>query len=167
MIHGRRRRPTAVFKPTAMRGQRPALIRTAVLACGLGAALLAACAAPPENAQSEVLNADPGRSAFSPVPLPAAGTTGGDPLALSQNLYGMSGPVEGNYSESVELLSKTADQQVVLFTQVGLPDDSVRGQRHRLEFLPEGADWALTWAGRQVQCWPGRGHEDWGTAPCR
>jgi len=74
--------------------------------------------------------------------------------------------VEGNYSEQVELLSETATQQVVLFTQIGLPDDSVRSQRHRLEFEPQGSDWELTWVGQQVQCWPGRGHEDWGTDPC-
>lgn len=128
--------------------------------------LLAGCAAPPEDAQSEALNADPGRAPFDPVPLPAGDSAGADPLAVAQDLFGMTEAVEGNYSESAELLSETDEQQVVLFTQVGLPDDSVRGQRHRLEFEPQGADWQLTWAGLQVQCWPGRGHEDWGTAPC-
>jgi hypothetical protein len=125
------------------------------------------CAAPPEDAQSEVLSTDLGRVAFEAVPLPAGDTAGADPLALAQDLYGISEPVEGNYSEAVELLSKTADQQVVLFTQVGLPDDSVRARRHRLEFERQGSRWQLAWAGRQVQCWPGRGHEDWGPAPCR
>jgi hypothetical protein len=128
--------------------------------------LLAGCGAPPQDAADQVVDNDPGAAAFEVVALPSAGTVGPDPLALAQGVYGSTEPVEGNYSESVELLSETADQQVVLFTQMGLPDDSVRGMRHRLEFEPQGADWQLTWAGRQVQCWPGRGHEDWGTEPC-
>ena len=147
--------------------QVPRLSARLICAAGLGAALLAGCGAPPETAADEVLDSDPGRAAFETVALPGGTTVGADPLTLARNLYGSSEPVEGNYSEEPELLSKTATQQVVLFTQLGLPDDSVRGQRHRLEFEPQGANWKLTWAGRQVQCWPGRGHEDWGTAPCR
>ncbi|MBK1633617.1 hypothetical protein CKO31_23300 [Thiohalocapsa halophila] len=144
-----------------------ALLRRFAIGLGLTAVLLAGCAAPPEDAQSEAMSTDPGRAAFEAVPLPVGDTVGADPMALAQDLYGISEPVEGNYSEAVELLSKTADQQVVLFTQVGLPDDSVRARRHRLEFEPQGTRWQLTWAGRQVQCRPGRGHEDWGTALCR
>ena len=143
------------------------------LVCGVGltVALVAGCAAPPEDGQTETMgeamDTDPGRSAFEAVPLPAGGTVGADPMALAQDLYGMREPVEGNYSEAVELLSETADQQVVLFTQLGLPDDSVRGQRHRLELVPQGGEWQLQWVGRQVKCWPGRGDEGWGTALCR
>jgi uncharacterized protein YbjT (DUF2867 family) len=98
--------------------------------------------------------------------MPTGTTVGPDPMNLAARLYGLTEPAEGNYTEAVELLSKTTDQQVVLFTQMGLPDDSVRGLRHRLEFEPAGTDWQLTWAGRQIQCWPGRGHEEWATAPC-
>jgi hypothetical protein len=132
----------------------------------LGAALSAGCGAPPETAKSVVLSSDPGRAVFEPVALPGGSIVGPDPMILAQTLYGSGEPVEGNYSEAPELLSETAAMQVVLFTQVGLPDDSVRGQRHRLEFEPRGADWILTWVGRQVQCWPGRGHEHWSTEPC-
>jgi hypothetical protein len=135
----------------------------AVTLCGV---LLVGCDTPPETAQQEVLNADPGRAAFETVALPNGNLVGPDPMALAQDLYGIREPVEGNYSEVPELLSETATRQVVLFTQVGLPDDSVRGQRHRLELVPQGDEWQLIWAGRQVQCWPGRGHQDWGTAPC-
>jgi len=137
--------------------------------CGVGLtiALVAGCTAPREDAQSEVVSTDPGRAAFEAVPLPAGETVGADPMARAQDLYGLSEPVEGNYSEAVERLSETADRQVVLFTQLRLPDDSMRGQRHRLEFVPQGGEWQLRWVGRQVQCWPGRGHEGWGTALCR
>ena len=148
------------LSPSAAARSGPLMVAAALTA------MLAGCGAPPETAETAVLNTDPGRAAFETVPLPGGSTVGADPLALAQTLYGSSEPVEGNYSETPELLSEAADQQVVLFTQVGLSDDSVRGLRHRLEFVPQGENWQLTWAGRQVQCWPGRGHEDWGTAPC-
>lgn len=152
------------------RSQRPSnRARVAYLSFGIPliVLLLTSCAAPPENARTEVLSTDPGRAPFQPLPLPAGDTTGADPLALAPRLYGIDGPVEGNYSQGVELLSETAGRQVVLFTQVGLPDDAVRGQRYRLELVPAAAGWRLTWVGRQVQCRSGRGHQDWGSAPCR
>lgn len=132
----------------------------------LSAALFSACAAAPENAVDQVLSADLGRAAFEVVALPGGNLVGPDPMTLARELYGIREPVEGNFSEVPELLSETATRQVVLFTQVGLPDDSVRGERHRLEFVPQGDEWKLSWAGRQVQCWPRRGHQDWGTEPC-
>ncbi len=156
----------ALFPLPALRSSVGPLATRLLGAACLSAALLAGCGAQPESAEDDVLNADPGRAVFETVPLPAGDTVGSDPLALAQGLYGINEPVEGNYSQEGELLSETATLQVVLFTQVGLPDDSVRGQRHRLEFTPLGTQWQLTWAGRQVQCWPGRGHEDWGSTPC-
>jgi len=51
---------------------------------------------------------------------------------------------------------------------VGLGDDSVQGIRYCLRFIRFGFyDWKLDWAGQQVKCWPGRGHEDWGPERCR
>jgi len=110
--------------------------------------------------------ADPGRGAFEGIPLPKTDTDGGDPGALAREIFGAREPVEGHYSEAVETLAASAEGQVVLFTQMDLPDDSLRGVRHRLEFTPQDGQWQLAWVGRQVLCRPGRGHEDWGTAPC-
>ena len=144
---------------------RPLSFATLVLAAPI--ALLSACTRP-EPSGSAGSDADPGRAAFESVPLPSANTTSGaDPLILVQELYGASEPVEGNYSEQVETLSSSDQLQVLLFTQLGLPDDSVRGMRHRLELEPQAGLWTLTWAGRQATCWPGRGHEDWSTQPCQ
>ncbi|MCG6941914.1 MAG: hypothetical protein LJE69_11775 [Thiohalocapsa sp.] len=152
-----------------MRDGKPSLPLPAQLLCAscLSAALLAGCGATPENADDETLETDPGRAPFETVPLPGGNIVGADPMALAKSLYGDSDPKEGNYSQEPELLSETAMQQVVLFTQVDLPDDSVRSLRHRLEFKPQGSDWKLIWAGKQVQCWPGRGHENWSKEPCR
>ena len=134
---------------------------------GLMLPLLAGCSTPPADSPLETPASDPGRVAFEVVALPSTGTLGADPQTLAQTLFGISEPVEGNYSEEAVTLLASPDQQVVLFTQLGLPDDSVLGMRHRLEFLPEGDQWQLSWAGRQVSCRPGRGHEDWSTLPCR
>jgi hypothetical protein len=116
--------------------------------------------------ESAVPAADSGRGPFDVIELPETGTLGADPLSLAGELFGAREPMEGRYREEVEPLASSAQRQVVLFTQMDLPDDSMRGLRHRLEFLPEDGQWRLTWAGRQVVCRPGRGHEDWGTEPC-
>ena len=134
-------------------------------------ALLGACTSPFDRSQSGAVGSDAdaglGRASFEPMPLPSANLSGADPLTLAQALYGATEPVEGNYSEDLKTLSSSDQQQVLLFTQMGLLDDSVRGMRHRLEFEPQGGLWQLTWTGRQVTCWPGRGHQDWSTQPCQ
>jgi hypothetical protein len=112
-------------------------------------------------------SADPGRDAFQEIPLPAGAGPGDDPEALARTLFGAGEPMEGNYSEAVETLAASPNGQVVQFTRMGLPDDSVRGLRYRLELAPQGDQWQLGWVGRQVRCWPGRGHEDWGVEPCQ
>ena len=45
-------------------------------------------------------------------------------------------------------------------------DDSVRAEEHRLELEPTPAGWRIAWVGVRWRCWPGRGHEDFGLAPC-
>jgi hypothetical protein len=108
-----------------------------------------------------------GRTGFKPQPLPArAGKRGGSPAEIARDLYGTTEPVEGAYTERMQSRSTDPSTQVVLFTQTGLPDDSVRGERRRLEFRLKGSSWHLEWVGLQVQCWPGRGHEDWSNQPC-
>jgi hypothetical protein len=128
--------------------------------------LLVGCSTPPGDSVPDGAELDPGRASFEAVALPSSGTLGADPQTLAASLFGVTEPVEGNYREETMTLSTSPDQQVVVFTQLGLPDDSVLGIRHRLEFEPEGTQWQLTWAGRQVTCRPGRGHQDWSDAPC-
>lgn len=118
-------------------------------------------------------DADPGvatvleRSAYTPIDLPQdVDLVGPDPTTIALNVFGTQEPVEGNFFEDVFLAEETPDLAIVGFTQMGLPDDAVRGMRYRLEFVPNGNQWRLDWAGRQVQCYPGRGSEDWTTANC-
>ena len=128
--------------------------------------LLTGCGGGPSGSESAGTVTDPGRGAFESIVLPAGKTVGADPKALASALYGSAEPVEGNYTEEAVNLSDSEGGQIVLFTRLGLADDSLLGLRYRLEVLAQGGEWKLTWAGRQVTCWPERGHEDWSTTPC-
>lgn len=67
----------------------------------------------------------------------------------------------------VEVLDRDDREAVVLVTAYDLRDDSVRDERLRLRYRDNGAGtWELVDAGRQVRCYPGRGHEDWSGARC-
>lgn len=72
--------------------------------------------------------------------------------------------------EAEEILVETAgeaeDRTFVLALLDGLYDDSIRGERLLFVFSREGGGWGLTWAGRQVRCHTGRGHQDWTPEPC-
>ena len=103
------------------------------------------CSAPtgssgPDHSGSGQSASDPGRTAFETIALPATGGVGADPQAVARDLYGTDESVEGDYTEEVVNLAVSAGEQVVLFTRRGLPDDSVRGLRYRLEFAPQGGE---------------------------
>jgi hypothetical protein len=107
------------------------------------------------------------RSAYTEVEPPADATlVGADPNQLALDLFGMPEPGEGNFSEGVVLLVESDQAAVVELTQTGLPDDSVEGQRYRLDFVPVGEQWQLDWAGQQWRCQEGRGSQDWTTELC-
>ncbi|PSR17777.1 hypothetical protein C8255_10780 [filamentous cyanobacterium CCP3] len=105
------------------------------------------------------------RSAYSEIPVPE-GAVGAEPTDIALATFGSTEPGEGNFAEEAELIEQTDDQALVVLTQTGLADDSVNGMRYRLEFVPEGDQWRLDWAGRQVRCQQGRGSEDWTTDLC-
>ena len=107
------------------------------------------------------------RAAYSEVTLPAEEElVGADPTQIALDVFGSTEPGEGNFTEEVVVVDESADQTLVALTQTGLADDSVNGMRYRLEFVPEGDQWRLDWAGRQVRCQAGRGSEDWTTDLC-
>lgn len=109
---------------------------------------------------------DPGREAFVATDLPEGERVGTDPEAIAQALYTAKEPMEGFYAETLESISVTPDQTVVIFTRLGLPDDSVAGIRYRLEFVAQGEQWELVWVGQQFTCREGRGQQDWDTTLC-
>lgn len=58
----------------------------------------------------------------------------------------------------------TAD---VTVTYDGLLDDSVRGGILRFSLKRQAGRWRIGGAERMWRCWPGRGHETFGTTPCQ
>lgn len=141
------------------------------LILGLSLPFLAGCSRPPgasepQRTGSGGSDSDLGRAAFRSIPLPPNGTPGAAPLEVAREVFGSAEPVEGNYVEEAESLVASEDQQVVVFTRMGLADDSVLGMRYRLELIRQGEQWEPTWAGQQTLCRPGRGHQDWSAEPC-
>lgn len=123
------------------------------------------------DASTIVLDRD-GYTAIDLEQLPASvSLTGDDPKAIALAAFGTKEPIEGQFEQEVLVTTETAQQVIVTITQLGLPDDSIKGLRYRVEFQPEtasgGSQWQMIWAGRQQTCQPGRGSPDWTKDPCR
>lgn len=134
---------------------------------------------------SETLNQNPAiaktttntqteRQNYKPISLSEIADTeargGSDPKALALSAFGKTG-IEGG-SQQVTVDYPQPNQAVVIITQLGVADDSVRGIRYRAEFVPTTKSaqaqkqWEIVWAGSQVTCQPGRGHQDWSKELC-
>ncbi len=97
---------------------------------------------------------------------------GSDPKALALSAFGNTETeIEGG-SRQVTVDYPQPNQAVVIITQLGVADDSVRGIKYRAEFVPTTKSaqtqkqWEIVWAGSQVTCQPGRGHQDWSKELC-
>ncbi len=70
----------------------------------------------------------------------------------------------------LSLQQNNSEMAVVNLTQLGLPDDSVKGVRYRLEFVAENTTyppvWQLIWVGAQYICQEGRGSQTWTKEIC-
>jgi hypothetical protein len=137
---------------------------------GLLLLTLAACtpskpvAAPNTSPAVEALE---GRSTYSEVTLPPEDQRlGADPKQIALDTFGLAEPGEGKFSQTVEVGEQSSTQAVVTLLQTGLADDSVGAMRYRMEFEAKGSQWQLVWVGRQVQCRPGRGSQEWSTHLC-
>ncbi len=62
--------------------------------------------------------------------------------------------------------SESGGPEAVIVLLDGLPDESVQGERWRLEFEPVGDGFRLAAASRALRCQAGRGHEDFSPEPC-
>ena len=89
--------------------------------------------------------------------------SGPDPEAAARAYF-----AEAEVDEvTVETIEQGEDRVIVLVTLSGLLDDSVSAERLRFVYTPEiGGAWTLTDVGRQVRCWEGRGHQEWGPTLC-
>lgn len=95
--------------------------------------------------------------------------TGSDPKAIALRVFRNDEPERGKSEITVKTDYPKA---VAIITQIGIADDSTRSIRYRAEFLatantvPADQVWSLVWAGSQVKCQPGRGHQEWSTELC-
>lgn len=95
---------------------------------------------------------------------------GDDPKAIAVAAFGDVDSEGG--SRDVQVEYPEPDRAVVIITQTGVADDSVRAIRYRAELIPTtkssqtGKQWKMVWAGSQFTCHPGRGHQDWSTKLC-
>ncbi|HAX87087.1 MAG TPA: hypothetical protein DCY91_12710 [Cyanobacteria bacterium UBA11370] len=95
--------------------------------------------------------------------------TGNDPQAIALSTFGNIESEGGSQNVTVDY--PQANQAIVTITQTGVADDSVGSIRYRVEFQQHsspngGKQWKMIWAGSQVKCHPGRGHQDWSTELC-
>jgi hypothetical protein len=95
---------------------------------------------------------------------------GDDPKAIALAALGDIQSEGGSREVTVDY--PQPNQAIVTITQTGVADDSIGGIRYRAELVPTskaaptGNQWKLVWAGSQVKCQPGRGHQDWTTELC-
>lgn len=95
--------------------------------------------------------------------------SGEEPKAIALAAFGDVDSEGGSRDVKVEY--PQPDRAVVIITQTGVADDSVRAIRYRAELVPtsksqRGKQWKIVWAGSQFTCQPGRGHQDWSMKLC-
>jgi hypothetical protein len=141
----------------------------------------------PVNQPSETLNQNPAvektttttqteRQNYKPISLfeiaHTEGRVGSDPKALALSAFGNTETETEGGSRQVTVDYPQPNQAVVIITQLGVADDSVRGIKYRAEFVPTTKStqthkqWEIVWAGSQVTCQPERGHQDWSKELC-
>lgn len=94
---------------------------------------------------------------------------GDDPKAIALSAFGDTQSEGGSRDVAVDY--PQPNQSIVTITQTGVADDSVGAIKYRAEFVPTqssqvGKQWKMIWAGSQVKCHQGRGHQDWSTELC-
>jgi hypothetical protein len=127
------------------------------------------------NAKATTAQAQAHRKNYKPLSLSeivqGKPLTGDDPKALTLSVFGNVESQEGG-SQEVTVDYPQSDLAVVTITRMGVADDSIGGIRYRAEFVATskqtspGKQWKLVWAGSQMKCQQGRGHQDWSTELC-
>ncbi|MBD2013839.1 hypothetical protein H6F96_07580 [Microcoleus sp. FACHB-53] len=95
---------------------------------------------------------------------------GEEPKAIALAAFGDVDSEGGSRDVKVEY--PQPDRAIVIITQTGVADDSVRAIRYQAELVPTskssktGKQWKIVWAGSQFTCRQGRGHQDWSMKLC-
>ncbi|MBD2743234.1 hypothetical protein [Coleofasciculus sp. FACHB-1120] len=128
-----------------------------------------------QNALKNTPVAGTERTKYKPIQLQeiksANSLKGTDPKAIAIAHFGQTESEGGTREVTLEYPQQNL--AVVTITQTGVADDSVGAIRHRVELVPTSPsaqtakEWKLAWAGSQVKCHVGRGHQDWSTQNCQ
>lgn len=106
-----------------------------------------------------------GRASYKEIPLTdVSPLTGKEPKALALKAFTSS--QDASQSPQVEVTKPVGNTITVIISQLGLYDDSVVGIRYWVELVQTGEQWKIVWAGSQVKCQLGRGHQDWSVQNC-
>jgi hypothetical protein len=125
------------------------------------------------DAKTTAASAKAHRENYKPISLTkiadGKALAGNDPKAIALSAFGNVESEGGSRDVTVDY--PQPNQAIVTITQTGVADDSVGAIRYRVELQPEksaqtGKQWEIVWAGSQVKCHPGRGHQDWSTELC-
>ncbi|MDP8933306.1 MAG: peptidoglycan-binding protein [Cyanobacteriota bacterium] len=92
--------------------------------------------------------------------------TATNPKAVAAQLFRGLEDEEGRSYEEISITYSREGTSVILYTRIGLADDSARALRHRVELKRNQNKWGIIWVGRQFQCQPGRGHQEWSGIIC-
>lgn len=125
------------------------------------------------DAKTTAASAKAHRENYKPISLTkiadANALAGNDPKAIALSAFGNVESEGGSRDVTVDY--PQPNQALVTITQTGVADDSVGAIRYRVELQPQKSaqtakQWEIVWAGSQVKCHPGRGHQDWSTELC-
>ena len=94
-----------------------------------------------------------------------------NPKAVAAQLFSdVQEEQEGRFSEEISITYPRefvgAETAVILYTILGVADDSVNSIRDRIELKRNQNKWEIIWVGRQFKCQSGRGHQDWSGVLC-
>lgn len=89
-----------------------------------------------------------------------------NPKDIAVKLFGGDRETEGRKSDAISVEYPTRNTAVIVYTVVGLADDSVAAMRHRIELGIRQNKWEIVWVGRQSKCQPNRGHQNWAAGRC-
>ena len=73
---------------------------------------------------------------------------------------------EGRKSEDMSITYPTIETAVIVYTIIGLADDSVGAIRNRIELKRNQNKWEIVWVGEQYKCQINRGHQNWSGSLC-
>ena len=90
-----------------------------------------------------------------------------NPKDIAAKLFSRDQESEGRKSDGISVEYSTRETAVIEHTVIGLADDSVAAQQHRIELAFRQNKWEIMWIGRQSKCQPNRGHQNWAAGRCQ